>query len=224
MPSPPLLIAAMTAEVGPLVRALRARLDPRWRSAILYRADPANILVTGVGSHRAHTAAQHALEHLHPRSVLICGLAGALDEQLRTGDVLRPTRLTDSTGAPLGDDSGPALHTADRLAASVQDKQSLRRSTGAAAVDMESAAVARCCQAAGVPWRCLRVISDDARTALPAQAAGWTRPDGRADLRAVAVHLLFHPWLLLRLIRLGLVTHHCANILCQQVMRDIRAI
>ena len=46
-------------------------------------------------------------------------------------------------------------------------KTSSRAQSGAVAVDMESAAVARITSEAGVPFACLRAISDDADTYLP---------------------------------------------------------
>ena len=91
-----------------------------------------------------------------------------------------PPRLSIST-APAGRPPGPAhlpegqwrppLHrarllTTGQLIGNPEDKRSLGRKHEAAAVDMESATVARMCSRKGVPFGCVRVISDRADTPL----------------------------------------------------------
>ena len=52
-------------------------------------------------------------------------------------------------------------------------KAALSSSSGALAVDMETAAVAEACHAAGVPMLAVRAISDTAATSLPVPFDDW---------------------------------------------------
>lgn len=85
--------------------------------------------------------------------------------------------LTEASSAIIGvpdhprGTSHPSLHlgglvTAPRVVAAASEKRRMREQTGALAVDMESAAVARCAAAAGVPMVALRAITDAADASL----------------------------------------------------------
>jgi len=127
-------------------------------------------LYTGIGQEAAGRAIDWLLT-ARPgvKRVISAGFCGALAEGLRVGDVVRPGRvvrdgeaLTLSGGDPattLVTLADPILSTADRIR--------LREATGGDAVDMETAAIAQRCAAAGVVCGCLRVVSDDCRHGLP---------------------------------------------------------
>ena len=61
--------------------------------------------------------------------------------------------------------------TVDRVVSTAAQKERLAAETGADLVDMETWAVAREALAAGVPCRCLRVVSDAATDTLPPEIA-----------------------------------------------------
>jgi adenosylhomocysteine nucleosidase len=107
------------------------------------------------------------------------GLAGALDPALRPGALIVPaTVIVDGVCHPtdpelsytLGGATGHALLGADAVAASVEEKRRLRDQTSAAAIDLESGAVARVAVARGLPFAALRVVCDAADRALPPAA------------------------------------------------------
>jgi Phosphorylase superfamily len=93
------------------------------------------------------------------------GLAGSLGE-LGVGDVLDATRVVDETGATLWEGPGLGVRGAragvvlggDSLVHDAAERARLRQVSGADAVDMESAVLARSGRLAGV----LRAVSDDA--------------------------------------------------------------
>jgi adenosylhomocysteine nucleosidase len=117
--------------------------------------------------------------------VVSFGLAGALSDTLRVGEVLDATRVVDSSGATLWE--GPGLgvagaHAATVLASDVlvhdaAERRRLREATGADAVDMESGVLARGGQLAGV----LRAVSDDVSSAIEG-VDRTIRDDGRTDV------------------------------------------
>lgn len=141
------------------------------------------------------------------------GLAGGLDPALRPGDLLLPDEvcLEDGTVIPVHAGWRAALLArglracGGRILASravVTDPASKRRlfeRTGAAAVDMESGAVAR----SGLPFVVLRAVGDPARRAIPAAALAGVGPDGSVRPAAVALRLLAAPWQLPALLRLA---------------------
>ena len=117
--------------------------------------------------------------------VVSFGLAGALDDTLRIGDVIDATRVVDTTGATLWEGAGLGVRGAKRLVVLasehlVQDaaeRRRLRDASGADAVDMESGVLARSGRLAGV----LRVVSDDTTSAVEG-VDETVKNDGRTDV------------------------------------------
>ena len=67
------------------------------------------------------------------------------------------------------------------------------RKTGAIAADMESHIAAAYAQARGLPFACLRTMSDPWNSALPSLAANALTPDGRVRHLFVLASLLTKP-------------------------------
>ena len=111
------------------------------------------------------------------------GLAGALSDALRVGDVLDATRVVDESGSVLweGPGLGVGRHAtvlgSDSLVHDPAERARLRAATGADAVDMESGVLARSGRLAGV----LRVVSDDVGSTI-AGVDETVHPDGRTNV------------------------------------------
>ena len=115
-----------------------------------------------------------------------------------TGTVVIPARVIDETrscatsddwrrivASSLRDEfavSEEALVSVDAVLTDVAAKQSLASRTGAVAVDMESAGIARVAQRAGMPFLVLRVVADGPDDALPDCVAGLVTPRGSTRL------------------------------------------
>ena len=118
------------------------------------------------------------------------GVAGALDPRLVPGDLVVATEVITPDGrhypaeAQISGIRG-AILTRDTPVADVEQKCRLFEQTGAIAVDMESAAVAACALAAGIPFMAVRAIADSARRTIPRAAIDALRPDGTTDYRAL---------------------------------------
>ncbi len=95
------------------------------------------------------------------------------------------------------------LAAADAPITEVDEKRRLFAATGAAAVDMESAAVAEVARAAGVPFLALRAVADPACRAIPPAALAGLRSDGTIDATAVVRAVASHPQEVVRLVRLA---------------------
>jgi adenosylhomocysteine nucleosidase len=141
------------------------------------------VCVSGVGKDNAAQAA-HRLIDAGARGLLSWGCAGGLSPTLKPGDLCLPSAILDALGQswsvsalwhhyarealhPVFDpDIGP-LVTADRAAATADDKRALAISSGAVAIDMESAAVAAVARERALPFLAVRAIADPADMALP---------------------------------------------------------
>jgi adenosylhomocysteine nucleosidase len=183
-------------------------------------ADPGvRVLCAGPGPSRAADCARRLLSE-GCSALISFGIAGGLDPALDAGALIvarsvvtadgrRLTvaeawrqRLIDGLGGdPVAIDADIA--GADNPAVTSEDRNALRKTTGAAAVDMESHAVAQVASAQGVPFLLVRAIADPGERNLPPWIPSTVGSDGRPRLRAVAAGLLGHPWDLPVLVRLA---------------------
>jgi adenosylhomocysteine nucleosidase len=145
-------------------------------------------------SRRALTGAASALISL--------GLAGGLDPALRPGDVIVPEAVLTGgrlfrgdpvLGEALGGLTPHRILGAASVVADVPSKQRLRRETGAAAVDLESGAVATLAAERGLSFAALRVICDPAECALPSAALVALNRWGAIGIFRVLGSILAHP-------------------------------
>jgi adenosylhomocysteine nucleosidase len=142
------------------------------------------------------------------------GLAGGLDPTLDAGAALIPRRVLHQGTIY---DCDPALSrvlaraglavdmlfAGDAVVGSVADKSRLWAETKAAAVDLESGAVAEVAAARGLPFAVLRAICDPARRNLPSAAIDALDETGRVAPMKMAGILARHPQQIFGLIALG---------------------
>ena len=150
---------------------------------------------------------KHDQEHdgkQHVDRILSVGFCGALDPALRIGDIVVSGEVPKGLGASFvrGD-----VVSVDRVAITAREKCDLRASTGAAVVEMESAAVAQKAREWDVPFGCVRVVSDIAGEDLPLDFNRYRDADGRFERTRIALAALGRPFTVLPgLIRLD---RHC---------------
>ncbi len=152
-----------------------------------------------------------------PTGLISFGLCGALDPALRVGDLLVADGVVSgdrrwsadplwaaTLRAALPDARRGDMAAGNRIVGSAAAKTALRRSYGAVGADMESHAVAREAEAAGLPFAVLRAVSDSARRVLPLSAQAGFKVDGDPDVAAVIAALIARPWELPALMRTAL--------------------
>jgi adenosylhomocysteine nucleosidase len=154
-----------------------------------------HVLVTGMGRRNAANAVEAALKHRGWGLVLTCGFAGGLNPELAVGTVV----LEAGTSHPicgiltrLGAVAGH-FHCVDRIASTVPEKRSLRQSSGADAVEMESAWISQVCRDHQVACATVRVISDAADEDLPLDFNALMTRDLRLDYAKLAWTLFKAP-------------------------------
>ena len=206
---------AASGEVALLcaVPAERRALAPLERAGVCLRS-------SGMGADAADRAAARLLAD-GPRGVVAAGFCGALDPALRVGDLVAAEAVADEDGARFPADpallaAAPGrrgvLVSARRLARTPADRARL----DGLAVDLESAAIARRCAEAGVPFLALRAVTDEAGHVLPdfdrlMNAAGQLTPG------LGLVHFLLHPGQLAGLVRVGRGARHASRALADGV-------
>ncbi len=131
--------------------------------------------------------------------VLSVGFCGALDPALRIGDIVISGEVPKALGRCVQGD----VASVDRVAVTAREKRDLRAATGAAVVEMESAAVAQKAREWNLPFGCVRVVSDAAGEDLPLDFNRYRDADGRFEKTRIALAALARPFTVLpSLIRL----------------------
>ncbi|MCC5885344.1 MAG: hypothetical protein JJT88_02800 [Gammaproteobacteria bacterium] len=166
------------------------------------------VRVCGPGPEAAAAATESCMAR-RPRLIVSWGVAGALDPQLSPGDLLRPATVA-SAGSEEGfhclcpDSPAYRLVSVATPVGGRQERLDLARHSGAVAVDMESASIAAICHREGIPFLCIRAISDGIDHHLPAWVGALMTPDGQLAPWRTLAGVLRDPLALPDLIRAGL--------------------
>jgi len=189
------------------------------------------LALSGIGRAAAAAAAQ-ALVDSGVSALMTFGMAGGLDPALKPGSVVIPCELLSSDGAryaacrswrervaaavsPLCAVTEGNLLTSTQAIDTPAEKAAALRSTGAAAVDMESAAVAEVAAKHNLPFIAVRVIVDTAADFLPRAVVAASRA-GRVQIGRLIGGLILRPREIAALLRLA-QRHRIA-------MRSLRAV
>lgn len=200
------IIAAMPGELQPLVRTWRHERRngvDLWR----FRFDRGEWVAACAGAGQAAaTRAFAAIEQSGPIDrVISAGWAGALAPPFRGGEVYRPSGVIDSqTGerfrvAVWSDELW--LVTSPKVADGAE-KRRLAAAYRGGLVDMEAAAVARLAAMRGIPFFCVKGVSDAFEDELP-DFNLFLSAVGRLQLRRLLFYVLPRPKYWHALIRMG---------------------
>lgn len=197
-------LASEARHLGPTVR-LNAPLGSL--------PDGTLVATTGMGRSAAAVGAR-ALIDAGAKALASWGMAGGLDPSLQAGAILLPNEVLGNRvyqcepgwrgrlSATLEARSGRLL-TSAKSVGSVADKAELFRTTGAVAVDMESASIAEVAEQEGVPFLAVRVIVDSAADALPRAVTAAADNEGHVHIWRLIGALALAPNELAPLIRLA---------------------
>jgi adenosylhomocysteine nucleosidase len=155
--------------------------------------------------------------------VISTGWAGALSGELRAGKAYRVGGVIDEqTGErfPVPDcPDEPWLITSSRVA-DAAEKQRLAQAFTAGLVDMEAAAIARLAASRGVPFHCIKGVSDSLTDNLP-DFSPFLSSQGQLQMARLLFYVLPRPWRWPALMRMGENSSKAAQAIRTALLEDL---
>jgi adenosylhomocysteine nucleosidase len=200
------IIAAFPDELKPLVRGWPHSSRNGVRFWAQRDSEEEWIAACAGAGQEAATRAFAALEEGGPVDLVFSvGWVGALAPELAPGTAHNVAGVIDvRTGERFRCDAGAGelwLATSPKVA-DAAEKQRLAGAYGASLVDMEAAAVARLAQMRGIPFYCVKGISDGYTDKLP-DFNRFIAANGQFKLARFILFVLPRPWHWLALARMG---------------------
>jgi nucleoside phosphorylase len=202
---------ALPAESSEFLKRLenKSRADRNGVRVIWGNLDDRDIEVlhTGVGEKVCRQRVGRFLEDQQFELLISTGFAGALSDELQVGDLLLAKNFSTFDFNEKRYFSRLPIHmldlsTAPTLIDSSDERNKVARTSGAAAVDMETEFIARVCAAHGVPLLSLRIITDTPHEPFPAPAhVLFDIAKQRTPLPKMVAFFLAHPTRVPRLIQ-----------------------
>jgi adenosylhomocysteine nucleosidase len=211
-------LAPMPSEIKPLVKRLRLQKrtlgDGEVDADAIYEGRHGDVevvaTISGIGMAAATRAAHRLLDEGRIDHLIVIGVAGGIGHGIAVGDVVVPAVVID---VETGTEHRPAhlgatvadgrLLTSDEFIKDVE-RLGAFRDDGAAAIDMETFAVAAVCVERECTWSVFRGISDDAFDAsINAEILAMANPDGTPNKAAVAKFVAKNPTKVTFLAKLG---------------------
>ena len=200
------IIAAMPGELMPLVRGWHHQTRHRVDLWTHKHEDGEWIAAcTGAGQAAATRALAEVEKDGPVTSLLSVGWAGALTETCATGGVYRVSQIVDArTGErfQFNATAQPCILVTNPAVVGEPGKRRLATAYAATLVDMEAAALARLAEMRGIPFACIKGVSDAVDARLP-DLNRFIAPDGRFRLAAFVLFAALRPWYWPALLRMG---------------------
>ena len=225
-----LYVASEAAELKPFAQLLTGVRKLNWPVDYAFEGilDGKRMLLAANGAgpklaaHVVETALRAAmaaeLSSSRLEAVVSTGFCGALDDSLALSDivvadkVICPEETDVFDCAPINTSTPHASGTVlsqNRVANTAEEKRKLG-GLGAVAVDMEAGGVARRAKRAGLPFCCIKVVTDCAHDSFPFDVNGMRTPEGRIARGKILIHALARPALLPALFKLKRCTENAA--------------
>lgn len=199
-----LVVAADRMEFsGILAHASQSAQPPLaadWARAIRLGDHDMLLVANGVGVSRAAAAAEAGIATFAPNAVASVGFCGALDGGLATGDIVVATEViggetryaAEPVESPWPHRCG-SVRTNPRVVQTDRERRTLR-ATGVLAVEMEASAVAESAQAHGLPFYCIKAVTDLAGETMANDFNRALREDGHFDTIVLLLGSLRNPF------------------------------
>lgn len=223
-----LIIGALKDEVSGLHKALSRERDS---GSVL-------IAHTGIGEEATRRGLERHLRENDIGVVIGVGYAGALVENLSTGDLIAADEICQArSGTTVSSDRdllSAALHavpgvrrgrlvTVSTACTDAAQKKTTGERHRAIAVDMESAALAALCRERSIPFLVLRSILDPVEVTVPDPAAFMNADQGVSGKKLTA-YLLKHPQSVWQLPQLAIHAKRARHSLNEAIPKLVRAI
>jgi len=200
---------ALPSESSGLRRRLRA--IQKDHDLLFGKIDDRDVAIvhTGVGEKHCQARLESLLHKARPRLLISSGFAGAVTNELHSGDLILAQNVSDQellarASGIVRESRTVKLFTASTVVDSIEERNKIALQSGAAAVDMETGAIANVCNAHGVPFLSLRAISDSPAEPFPApMSVLFDVEHQRTSVGRLLAYILRDPGSGWRLIRFG---------------------
>jgi adenosylhomocysteine nucleosidase len=214
------ILAALPRELASLVRDWPSRRRSRRGGYMIAECDRAIAVCAGMGRERvAHALSLAAMEGPLD-SIISVGYAGALRRGVERNTIYWPAIVVDArTGERYPCECGSGTLVSCDHVLTHKEKPEAAERWGADLVDMEAAAVARLARSRDLPFRTLKIVSDEVGDVLPDLNRFI---DARGGFREVAFasYLVRHPGSIPAAVRLGRNSAQASQELAQ-VLRGV---
>jgi len=228
-----LFVASESYELKPFASRLAGCRSLKWpldyAEEGVWEGQRAILVANGAGPRLAAEAVEVArravlvadLSSSRLEAIVSIGVCGGLNPALAPGQVLCPTKVLavdvpevfecHTIEAAQGYVPGVAIST-DRVAVTLDEKKKLREQ-GGDVVEMEAAGVASKAIQAGLPFYCIKVVSDSAEDEMPMDLNEMRTIEGRFARGKIGSYALTHPNVLPGLLRLKRRSEEAAGVL-----------
>jgi len=219
------IIAAMAGELKPLVRGWK-KVSRGPIHVWKFRSEDALWVAACAGAGQA--AATRAFAEIEKDSpidlVFSVGWAGALTAEAAVGKAYNAAGVIDArTGERFNCDAGAgsvSLVTSAKVADEAEKKR-LASAYKAGLVDMEAAAVARLAGMRGVPFYCIKGVSDAFDAKLP-DFNRFISADGQFQTARFTLYALLRPWHWPALLRMGENSRKASQSIAESLFEFLR--
>jgi len=214
------MVAALEREVRPLVKDWpSAEHEYAGRKFRFFEKNNCVVVCGGIGAEAARRAAEAVIALYQPQAVWSVGFAGALDRQLRVGELMHARQVVDARdGSRVDTGSGSGVLVSFSAVAGEEQKLRLAKAYGAQAVDMEAASVAKSAQAHGLVFAVAKVISDEVGFPMP-HMEQFTGADGSFRTGKFVLYAAERPWAWGTVMRLARNSARAARVLGEHLER-----
>jgi len=171
-----LLVVALSPEWQSLKKKFRLDWVTTHPPVLAFTGSKNALLQCGLGGQQAAESLHHFLKNHTAENVLQVGTCGALDVQLRVGDLVIAEAILNENKDMIKINDLPKLNkqelivgtlfSSDKSLKTAEEKKAAQKKFGAHIVDMESYAVAKICQEQKIQYACVRGVFDEAHEAL----------------------------------------------------------
>jgi adenosylhomocysteine nucleosidase len=218
------IIAADQIEIASLVRGWsHTRTAAQRHHVDLFENGDVVVGIGGMGPVAARIAADTAYKHCRGdvRALLSVGFAGALDPEMKVGDIFEPAKIicaADDT--EIINSGGKGILVSAGAVAGKDAKLSMLKKYGADAVDMEAYSVADVARIYRILFRAIKVISDERDFPMPPMGR-FISEQGRFRTGSFIIYSLIRPWIWPTVVNLARNSHRAADALCARLKQEI---
>jgi len=219
------IVAALEREISGLIRNVKKiEREYEGRKFVFFEQDEMVAVCGGIGAGPARRAAEAVIALYHPTLLQSVGFAGALQADLRVGDVVAPAVVVDARdGSRTQIEGGSGVLLTFGEVAGRQQKNNLSQAYAAQAVDMEAAAVAAAARVHGVRFSAVKVISDELHFEMP-ETARFIDAQGHFKTAGFALFIAMRPWLWMRAAQLATNSSRAAKVLVEHLKGSCQAL